>query len=128
MMISIMATGCLKVNVGTQKVEVLDHYPVYPVVKSPTLQNLTAVDMDPHLDAVSVARKAMEDGTVTVDEAEFFEMIMKKAEKSKWEAVAKKKSNDELLIRWGRKNQATIESYNKYAAERNEVAARSKIR
>ena len=120
MTISMLSQGCLSVTVGTQKVDVYEQYPVYNVEQRPVLTNLTGEDMDAHKKVAELAYTVIKDGTVTPDEKAQFDKAMLDAEKTRLEALSKKVNNDRALIMWGKINQATVESYNEFARDKNE--------
>ena len=114
------SVGCIQIKVGTQKIDVYEQYPIYTVEERPILQNLTGEDMDPHKKAAELAAEIIKDGVVTPEEKAQFVKSMESAEVARKDALTKKLSNDNALILWGKKNQATVETYNDYAREKNE--------
>jgi hypothetical protein len=117
---SLLCLGCFEVKVGTQKINVYEQYPVYAVEQRPALANLTGEDNDPHKAVSLLADKIMADGVVTPAEKVQFADAMQAAELARVNALNKKVNNDRALIKWGRMNQATVETYNEYAKDKNE--------
>jgi hypothetical protein len=127
--ICMLMVGCFSVNVGTQKIDVYEQYPIYTVEQKPVIQNLTGNEMDPHLRAAEVAAEIMSDGKITPEEKTLYDRAMETAENVRIATQAKHLANYNALILWGKKNQATVETYNEYAREKNErlkVAAKAK--
>jgi len=110
--------GCT-VNVGHRQEFVYERYPVYPVAEMERLENISGAEMMPYKELAELVRKSLEDGAKDIRKEEAAR-ILAEADEKREEGRQKVRRNIEKLLRWGRKNEATVRSYNEYARGKNE--------
>lgn len=102
------------------KVFVGDRFPVYPVETMPVLPDISAREMRPYKEFAEQASKLIVSGKqLTESDVQDLRSLLDKAREADDEGKAKIIDNYDLLIRWGKKNQATLESYDRYAKKKN---------
>jgi len=111
----IASSGCItiKVQPEPEKVLVRERLPEYPLAEKPTLDNIAGTEMTPYKAAAEHAAKILKDNKE-------LKKKMAVAVSNERSGRTKIKGNFDKLIRWGKKNAATVESYNKYAKAHNE--------
>lgn len=118
--IILFCSGCISVKLGKEEVKVYDQYPIYPVQDKPFLNNISGDLMKPYSKVVENVSEMIKDGIITPDELALYDLLVEEANKNSYNGRLLIIDNYDKLIRWGRVNQATIESYNKYASDKNE--------
>ena len=117
-LLPLLFIGCINVKVEmpkeVEKQYVYEEYPIYQVVEKPELENISGSEMHPWRDAATFAGSRLQG-----DDKKKFDEYEKKAKTDEQDGLKKIKDNYDKLIKWGKKNEATVRSYNEYATEKN---------
>lgn len=114
----VFSSGCT-LNVGQRLVYMHDKFPEYPVIKEPSLKDLSGSEMQPYKALVEYTKIIYEDGEVTEDEAKKYNEMLEEAKQNAALARKKIKGNIDVLRAWGRKNEATLRNYNQFSEKMN---------
>jgi len=119
LLLPLLLVGCINVKVEmpkeVEKKYVFERYPTYPVAEKPKLENVRGAEMHPWKDAATFAGAKLKGADKTK-----FDELSTKAKTDEKNGLKKIKDGYDGLIKWGKKNEATVKSYNEFAEKKNE--------